>query len=216
MDHENEPADPKRIVADGYDTIARRYLAWSALDPSPERMHYLARLLALLTPGVAVLELGCGAGVPVTQALAQKCRVTGVDISAAQIALARTYVPGATFIQSDMTALDFPPHSFDAVVGFYTLTHVPRTEHGALLARIHGWLRPGGLFFATMGAGDSPGGIEHDWLGAPMYWSHFDAETNRALVRQTGFTLDSAEVVAEDEDGQQVQFLWVIAHKPAP
>jgi SAM-dependent methyltransferase len=215
MGHENGPVDPKRIVADGYDTIARRYLAWSALDPSPERMRYLARLLDLLTPGVAVLELGCGAGVPVTQALAQKCRVTGVDISAAQIALAREHVPSATFIQSDMTALDFSRHSFDAVVGFYTLTHVPRTEHAALLARIHNWLRPGGLFFATMGANDAPGEIEHDWLGAPMYWSHFDAEMNRGLVRQAGFTLDSAEVVAEDEDGKQVQFLWVIAHKPA-
>lgn len=215
MDQENSLADPKRIVADGYDVIAQRYLAWSARDPSPQRMRYLALLNDLLAPGAAVLELGCGAGVPVTQALARKCRVTGVDISTAQIALARQHVPNATFIHSDMTALDFPAHSFDAVVGFYTLTHVPRDEHGALLARIYSWLRPGCLFFATMGAGDAPGGVEQDWLGAPMYWSHFGAETNRALVRQAGFMLDSAEVVAEDEDGQQVQFLWVIAHKPA-
>ncbi len=215
MDQEHTHPDPKRIVAEGYDAIAQRYLAWSALDPSPERMRYLARLLALLSPGMELLELGCGAGVPVTQALAQKCRVTGVDISAAQIAFAHEHVPGATLIQSDMTVLDFPPHSFDAVVGFYTLMHVPRAEHGALLVRINGWLRPRGLFFATMGANDAPAGIEQDWLGAPMYWSHFDAETNRTLVQRAGFTLDSAEVVAEDEDGQQVEFLWVIAHKPA-
>jgi SAM-dependent methyltransferase len=215
MSQERADRDPKRIVADGYDAIAQRYLAWSALDPSPERMRYLALLIDLLAPGVEVLELGCGAGMPVTQTLAQNCRVTGVDISAAQIALARAHVPNAMFIHSDLTALDFPPHSFDAVVGFYTLTHVPRAEHGALLARIHSWLRPGGLFFATMGANDAPGGIEQDWLGAPMYWSHFDAETNRALVREAGFILSSAEVVAEDEDGQPVEFLWVIAHKPA-
>jgi SAM-dependent methyltransferase len=205
--------DPKRIVADGYDVIARRYMQWSNLDPSPERMHYLNRLLGLLPRGAEVLELGCGAGIPVTLALAERCRVTGVDISAAQIALAREHVPAATFIQADITALDFPPDSFDGVVGFYTLTHVPREEHAALLERIAEWLRPSGLFFATMGASDDPGSVEPDWLGAPMFWSHFDAETNRGLVRQAGLTLLDAEVVAEDEDGQQVQFLWVVARK---
>src|SRR5262245_60141619 len=105
--------NPKKIVADGYDEIAQRYLAWSALDPSPERMRYLGRLLDLLPAGAEVLELGCGAGVPVTQALAERWRVTGVDISAEQIALAEQHVPDATFIHADMTTLDLPAGSFD-------------------------------------------------------------------------------------------------------
>jgi SAM-dependent methyltransferase len=206
--------DPKKIVADGYDEIAQRYLAWSALDPSPERMRYLGRLLDLLPSGAEVLELGCGAGVPVTQALAEHCRVTGVDISAEQIALAERHVPDATFIRADITTLGFPAGSFDAVVAFYTLIHVPRAEHAALLARIAGWLRPRGLLFATMGAHDSPDGVEPDWLGAPMFFSHFDAETNRDMVRRAGFEILTAEVVPEDEDGETVEFLWVAARKP--
>lgn len=208
--------DPKRIVADGYDRIARRYLEWSDLDPSPERMRALARLLDLLPGGASVLELGCGAGVPVTRALAQKCHVTGVDISATQIALAREHVPMATFVQADMATLDVPPESFDAVVAFYALTHVPRQQHAALLGRIATWLRPGGLLFATMGSGDVPGTVEPDWLGAPMFFSHFDAATNRALVERAGLTLLDAEVLSEDEDGEPVSFLWVTARKPLP
>src|SRR5689334_18380438 len=105
MNQEHLHPDPKRVVANGYDIIAQRYLAWSAREPSPQRMRYLALLNNLLPPGAEVLELGCGAGVPVTQALAQKCRVTGVDISAAQIALAREHVPNAKFIHSDMIEL---------------------------------------------------------------------------------------------------------------
>jgi SAM-dependent methyltransferase len=207
--------DPKHIVAAGYDAIAPRYLAWSGLDPSPERMRYLGRLLDLLPAGAEVLELGCGAGVPVTQALAERHKVIGVDISAAQIALARQHIPKAAFVHADITALDFAPASFDAVVAFYSLTHIPREEHAALLGRIAGWLRPGGLLLATMGAGDAPGAIEPDWLGAPMFFSHFDAATNRELVRQAGLDLLEADVVAEDEDGQTVRFLWVIARAPA-
>src|SRR5262245_52319126 len=203
--------DPKKIVADSYDQIAQRYLAWSALSPSPERMRYLARLLDLLPGDAEVLELGCGAGVPVTQALAERCRVTGVDISTEQIALAERLVPDATFIQADMTALDFPAGSFDAVVGFYTLIHVPRAEHADLLGRIAAWLRPGGLLFATMGASDLPDGVEPDWLGTPMFFSHYDAEKNRDMVRRAGLEILSAEESTEDEDGEQVTFLWVAA-----
>src|SRR5690349_10174727 len=128
--------DPKQIVAVGYDEIASRYLAWSGLVPSPERMRYLRRLLDLLAPGAQVLDLGCGAGVPMTQALAERCTVTGVDISGEQIELARRYVPDATFIHADITALDLPRDSFDAVVAFYSLTHVPRAAHTGLLGRI--------------------------------------------------------------------------------
>ncbi|KAJ7696771.1 hypothetical protein B0H17DRAFT_1053002, partial [Mycena rosella] len=44
-------------------------------------------------------ELGCGAGVPCTQVLVEHgLNVTGNDISAAQIALAREHVPKATLI----------------------------------------------------------------------------------------------------------------------
>jgi SAM-dependent methyltransferase len=208
------PHDPKKIVADGYDEIAQRYLAWSALRPSPERMRSLGQLLDLLPSGAEMLELGCGAGVPVTQALAQRGRVTGVDISAEQIALAERYVPDATFIHADMTTLDFAPGSFDAVVAFYALTHIPRTEHSGLLGRIATWLRSGGLLFATLGAHDSPDSVEPDWLGAPMFFSHFDADTNRDMVRRAGLEIISAEVVPEDEDGETVEFLWVAARKP--
>src|SRR5690242_4316804 len=139
--------DPKRLVADGYNAIAQRYFTWSDLDPSPQRMRYLNRLLELLTPAAAVLELGCGAGIPVTRALAETCRVTGVDISEAQIELARQHVPGATLIHADKTQLDFPPASFDAVVAFYSLIHIPREEQAGLLGRMARWLRPGGLLF---------------------------------------------------------------------
>ena len=55
-----------------------------------------------------------------------------------------------------------------------------------LLARIVEWVRPGGLVLMTMGAADNPGSVEDDWLGAPMYFSHFDSATNRALVQRSG------------------------------
>ncbi|MDP9359547.1 MAG: class I SAM-dependent methyltransferase, partial [Chloroflexota bacterium] len=130
------------------------------------------------------------------------------------ITQARRNVPEATFVHANMTDLDFPPDTFDGVLAFYSITHVPREEHGPLLRKIGRWLRPGGLLVATMGAASLPGDIEEDWLGVPMYFSHHDAETNKRLVQDAGMRLLSAREETSDEDDGPVTFLWVVAEKP--
>jgi SAM-dependent methyltransferase len=207
--------DPKRVVAAGYDAMAERYLAWSDLQPSATRLQYLALAQDLIPLGADVLDLGCGAGIPMSATLAAGRSLTGVDISAVQIALARANVPSATFVQADVTTLDFPSGSFDAVVAFYSLTHVPRAEHAALFGRIRTWLRPGGLFLASLGVEDSPDEIEADWLGVDMFFSHFSARVNRRLIAEAGLIVERAVVVAEPEDRHDARFLWVVARAPS-
>lgn len=198
-------------MAEGYDRVADRYLAWTLHGPT--RLAYLDRVMALLPDGSTVLELGCGAGEPVARRLSERHRVTGVDLSPEQIARARVNAPDAEFLIGDMTQLVLEPRSVDAVIAFYSIIHVPRTMHTELLAKIASWLRPDGLFVATMGAVSSPGTIEEDWLGVPMYFSHFDAPANRAMVQRAGFVLESTEVVEDEEDGRPVPFQWIVARR---
>jgi cyclopropane fatty-acyl-phospholipid synthase-like methyltransferase len=204
-------SDVSRVVADGYDASAARYLAWSS--NAPVRLRYLDLLLELLPKSADVLELGCGAGEPVTRRLAERHRVMAVDVSAAQLELAAQNAPGAQLILADMADVSFAPGSFDAVASFYALTHVPRERHADLIARIVSWLRPRGLVVLTMGSSDNPGAIDPDWLGTPMYFSHFDAPTNRALVQRSGVRLISAEVVDEAERDPGARFLWVVGRR---
>lgn len=210
----NRIRDPKSVVADGYDRVAERYVAWAAGVRVKERDSYTNVLLDTLPAGATILELGCGAGVPTTRRLAEQFRVTGVDISIRQIAMARDHVPAATFMQVDMTALDFAPEMFDGVAAFYTITHVPREEHPALLRKIAGWLRPGGLFVASFSNGGSVGAVDDDFLGAPMYFSGYDAETNIRLVREAGMEIVSARAETDEEFGRPTTFLWIVARKP--
>lgn len=206
--------DPKEIVAQGYDQIAARYADWAPSVRVEERAHYTTVLLESLPQNAKILELGCGSGLPTTKRLAERFRVTGVDISGQQIALARQYLPAVNFVHADMTTLNLPSSSFDGVAAFYAITHVPREEHEQLLRSIAQWLRPGGLFVASMGAKHSVGDVEEEWLGAPMYFSHFDAETNRKSVEEAGLQVVTAYVEVAEEDGESVAFLWIVARKP--
>ncbi|HEY7358877.1 MAG TPA: GNAT family N-acetyltransferase [Ktedonobacterales bacterium] len=206
--------DPKQMVAQGYDQIAERYYEEASRAYSEERQQCITFLVEHLPARASVLELGCGVGLPIARLLAECFQVTGVDISARHIALARQHVPEATFLHADMTALDFAPASFDAAVAFYSIIHVPRGEQPGLFRDIAGWLKPGGLFVATMGAGDVAEEVQSDWLGAPMYWSHFDSATNRRLVQAAGLHIVIAVEETMLEDGVPVTFLWMIAKKP--
>lgn len=66
--------DAKTGVETGYDTVAA---ADHDLSQTARR-----QLLPDLPKDAAVLELGCGSGVPVTSMLSANIHVTGVDISA--------------------------------------------------------------------------------------------------------------------------------------
>ena len=205
--------DPKQIVADGYDNVAEQHEEWASNVRIEERAKYTALLLAKLPKGAEVLELGCGSGIPTTQQLANKFAVTGVDISEKQVALALQKVPKAKFIHSDMTKLNFPGGSFDAVAAFYSMIHVPRQEHADLLHKIFSWLRPGGLMVVTMGAHSTREYFNENFLGKPMYWSNFGSETNRRLVKEAGLNVISAKEETADEFEKPITFLWVVAQK---
>jgi SAM-dependent methyltransferase len=177
------------------------------------RDRWLGELITRLPEHARVLDLGCGAGVPVAHQLTERgFDVIGVDGSTRQIELARSNVPAAKFIHADMTNVDFLPASFDAIAAFYSVTHVPREEHAALLRRIVSWLKPGGMFVASLGSGECPGWIG-EWLGTEMFFSHYDASTYERLVRDAGLNIELAELV--DQDNDDGQFLWVIARRNA-
>lgn len=193
--------NPKDVVARGYDRIAERYVEWSREVRVEERKRYTDILLTSLPMGASVLELGCGAGIPTTSRLAEKFDLIGVDISPKQIELAAQNVQRGRFVCTDMSTLVFPFDTFDAVVAFYSLTHLPRGEQPQLLTNIAAWLRPGGLFVASLGAADSLGSVEQNWLGAPMYFSHYTDAINKRLVRNSGLQILQSIVETAEEDG---------------
>jgi cyclopropane fatty-acyl-phospholipid synthase-like methyltransferase len=199
-----------QLVADGYDAIGDTFAEWRTRIVGDPRDEWADELVARLDEGARVLELGCGAGSPETKRLAERFQLTGVDISPRQVERARSAVPNAEFLNADLTELELPPASFDAVVSFYVFNHVPRELLAPLLGRIHSWLAPGGWLLSAFGQSDNPGWTG-EWLGAPTFFSGYPAETNSQLVREAGFKIERDEVVEFVEPEGPVQFQWVLA-----
>lgn len=203
----------KRTVQAAYDELGPRFGEWGeAIEGDPwERL--LDELTARLPPNARVLDLGCGNGAKIAR-LAGRFDLVAVDLSKEQLRLARAKLDAATLVNGDFSELDFPAQSFDAVTAFYSIMHVPREEHPALFGRIAGWLKPGGLFLASL---SHVGGEDrtYEWLGVEMFFSGFDAETNRRLVREAGFELIRDDLIWMQEPQGDAAFLWVLAKKPA-
>jgi SAM-dependent methyltransferase len=203
--------DPKEIVARGYDAIALRYAEWAGQIESPA-LEWLRELDGRLPDGADVLELGCGRGVPGTRHVARRHRVTGVDISAVQIELARHHVPEASFVHADALDLDIAPGTLDAVVALYFFGHLPLNDQRELVGRIALWLRDGGLLLATFGAGEPGEEIDQNWLGAPMYFASLGGDAYLPLLRDCGLDPLRDEVVVQHEPGHgDISFHWVLA-----
>jgi cyclopropane fatty-acyl-phospholipid synthase-like methyltransferase len=164
---------------------------------------WVEELAGLLPPHARVLDLGCGAGIPATRDLvAHGLQVLGVDFSAVQVRRARRLVPAASLVQADMTELRVRPASFDAVVSFYALIHVPLADQRALLPRIRDWLRPGGYVLATVGASQWTG--TEPYLGATMFWDHADTATYLRWLDAAGMAPVWHRFVPEGDSGHSL------------
>jgi cyclopropane fatty-acyl-phospholipid synthase-like methyltransferase len=127
------------------------------------------------------------------------------------IDMAREFVPNATFIQEEITEVDFSAGSFDAVLSLYTIFHIPRQEHRDLMLNIRRILRDDGLMLVTMGTITEDETDVGDFIGSEMAWSSYSMEDNLRLVEDCGFVIEYWE--EEGENGIPEHHLWILARK---
>ncbi len=167
-----------------------------------------------------ILAVGCGAGREVFALEALGFEVTGVDISAALIDIARAEAErrssAASFLQIDGVTLPFPDAGVDAVVMWaQVLGHVPgAAARAALLAEARRVLRTGGIVSLSVhdrartrpllddrrilrADTPEPGDlvIREPDFGSIGYWRYFDEPELRTLVTGAGFANISVRVV---------------------
>lgn len=143
-------------------------------SPAFERVRDEVLRLADIRATDRCLDLGAGTGF-LTLPLAERAgHVMAVDISPA-MALdlqQRAVEAGHDNVESiagDLNMLRIPAASLDVVVSNYALHHVTNPQKRELVARVHGWLKPGGrLVVADMMFGRGLGADDRRVLGAKV------------------------------------------------
>jgi SAM-dependent methyltransferase len=151
-------------------------------------------LLERLAPAARVLDVGCGTGLPTArQFVTHGCAVTGIDISPVMLRLARQNVPRATLVRRDAVDLDVDLGRFEAVVAFFSLLMLPRSQIRHTLARIHDVLAPSGWLGLGMVEADLDD-VALPFLEAPIRVSGWPREQLSDVVSDAGFTVHVQDV----------------------
>ena len=168
----------------------------------------LTKFLALLPPGAAVLELGCGAGGDSAEMIARGYDVTPTDGSPelAEIASRRLGRPVGTLLFHDLDSVE----AYDGVWANACLLHVPRDRLASVLSLIRRALKPGGAFYASYKAGDGDG---RDTLD--RYYNYPTEDWLRATYAQAGewtdLSIETGEVRGFDD--AMAEMFFVLARK---
>jgi ubiquinone/menaquinone biosynthesis C-methylase UbiE len=131
--------------------VAGMRLEGPSAQPLQDELEVLCELVPL--DGARLLELGCGAAEK-TRQIAERTGVASIvaaEVDRVQLArhLASSDLTKVTFKSYGAEAIDEPDASFDAVVMFKSLHHVPVPRMDAALAEIHRVLKPGGLAYLS-------------------------------------------------------------------
>lgn len=139
--------------SDDYDGVIEQYKAFARfydeimVDAGRDHAErIIAAISNYLPTAESLLELGCGTGAVLAH-LRKLPILTGLDNSAAMLAIAADKVPAARLLQMDMRAFELPGR-FDVIASVHdTLNHVPTFEDWkAVFRRVGSHLVGGGLF----------------------------------------------------------------------
>lgn len=146
--------------------------------------------------GQDVLDIGCGYGWFELFSISTGVRsITGIEVSEGDLATARRHIdlPNVQLDVASAVSLPFADESFDTVVCWEVLEHIPPNTESEAFREIRRVLRPhGSLYLSTPHASTSAR------LFDPAWWlighRHYSTARLRQLAESAGLTVDVLEV----------------------
>jgi ubiquinone/menaquinone biosynthesis C-methylase UbiE len=147
---------------------------------------------ASLARGSRILDLGCGNGRPITEALLNAGhRLVGLDSSRGMLERFRLNLPNTPAVRADSRACPFRDDVFDAAVSWGMLFHLEPRDQATTFAGVSRVLKPGAPFLFTAAeipdvAADDPGitGTMND-----VTFRYYAVKDYRTLIAEHGFEL---------------------------
>lgn len=184
-DEVNNLANKIQMTIAAYDKNCSSY-ANKFMHYNPYVTH-VTEFAKLLKNGFTILDIGCGPG-NVAKQLGElkELTITGIDLSAEMLKLAKKNVPQGTFHLQDSRTADFPPESFDSIILSFSIVHLENEEAKALMAHAAKWVRRGGYVYLSFMEGNQPGFETTSFSSQPLYFNYFQESEIKEILKQFG------------------------------
>ena len=134
--------------SNGYDALAQEFL--TSRERSTIGASTVARWAATLAPGSSVIDLGCGPGVPITQALIEAGHdIFAIDASASMVRAFMERFPQVPVACEAIQHSTFFNRTFDGAVAWGVMFLLRADLQELVIQRVARALKPGGRFLFT-------------------------------------------------------------------
>lgn len=177
-------------------------------DQSDYGVEQVEKALNFATGGSKTLDVGCGAGGRFIRRLQDNdYAITGLDVSAKMIELARQNHPNGTFLHQDISTWE-TADKFDFILAWDSLFHLPLKSQKPVLEKLCTLLAPNGTLIYTFG--DAEGEHADQWHGDTFAYSSIGINKNLEILTEHGLSIRHLEL-----DQYPESHVYIIAQKGA-
>jgi SAM-dependent methyltransferase len=203
-----------------YDQLADEYVRriYGELQHKPLDRQLLADFAARVKGTGVVCDLGCGPG-HVSRYLSELgVEVCGIDLSAELVERARRLNPNIDFRQGDLFKLDVEDATWAGLVVFYSIIHVPSSDHVLAFSEMRRVLRLGGLVLVAFHVGEQVLHFDELWGQEVFIDFHlFHSGEVADSLRSAGFEVEKViERDAYPEIEAQTRRAYILARVASP
>lgn len=163
---------------------------------------WLDRFRALIPDGGALLDLGCGMGEPIARYLIEAgYSLTGVDSAPSMIAMCRERFPAQTWRVADMRELALA-RTFDGIIAWDSFFHLTPDDQRQIFPVFAAHAAPRAALMFT--SGPAHGEAIGAYQGEALYHASLDPAEYRALLTESGFTVEAHAVEDPDCGGHTI------------
>lgn len=178
------------ILAQKYDKLAQWW--HDRMSDSQYGIRQLERAMSFCRQPGPALDVGCGAGGRLVRLLQERgFHVTGIDISAEMIMLARENHPDESFLVADICTWD-TDQRFQLIVAWDSIFHLPLAMQEPVVKKICGLLADGGVLIYTFG--DALGAHDDVMRGELLHYSSIGINGNLRVLTEAGITCKHLEL----------------------
>jgi ubiquinone/menaquinone biosynthesis C-methylase UbiE len=200
------------ITIDAYNKHAAKYFAkFAEFEPYRQKMTLFQK--THIRKDAQILDLGCGPGnnARFLLELDGTYKITGVDLSAEMINLAREQAPGCQFLVQDIRDIR-PGRTYDTVVASFCIVHLTDDEATELLRTVSLLLKENGTLYLSFMEGKNPGIETTSFSIDGMFFNYFQRGQIREMLSR--FSIEVIETLTEayeETDGSFTEDVFIFA-----